>query len=275
MTVEHFFQGKYEFSWRFYSPDEFHPDVLVGRTLDMKFARQLLVTGLIIQPIITTLFEGNQYLMDGANRVLHAKWIVSQEKEDLGVMIDYDHKEVFGSISAKMFYNINPDDQAVWSIILNEERSSNPVQSWLQIYELQKQGKWDEYVEQYRLNKQTMNSMAKLGDLIEPEYWIGLHSAGRISTDNLFSVAKLPGLYQEAAKELAVSLPEKKSFTGGHLKRVKTVRTARALSTQPGIPELSVLPLYVILQGDTLIDGPFRGKRDPGGNKLYQLVPVS
>ena len=278
-NLERHQQGKYSFSFVQYDVFDFPPESLVGRGIERSFLGDLLAVGTILVPVLTTLYEDSHYLVDGIKRVLHCQYICKMTDADvLPYGVGYDHIAAFQPIWAKMYYDISPNDQAAWSIISNMQRDANPLHTWFDMEQLQRAGKWEEASELYRFNKQVIKSVMVLGNLVEPDFWFEKYQNGMISEGNLFGLAKMGIPHQRAAKDWVINNPKKK-FTVNNLKELRSARNAAALLSMPNLPNLigqvaTVEELYVILQGETLIEGPFRGKKDPGNYDLYQLVKV-
>lgn len=278
-TLQRHKQGNFEFSFRGYHVSEFPQKSLVGRSIEKAFLGDLLKVGSVLVPIVTTLYKDEHYLIDGIKRVLHCQYICGLENSDVAkYKLTYNHREAFQVVWAKMFYDIDPNDQAAWSIIMNMARDDNPLHTWHQMSQLQRAGKFDEAVQLYHLNKQALKKVAVLGELINPDFWFQQYSVQLISEANLFSLARMNAVYQRAAEAWATENPKKK-FTANNLKELKSARNAQTLLSMPALPTFNVSAvcdgLYMILDADeNPVEGPFHGKKDPGDNILYRLIKV-
>lgn len=218
--------GQYEFYYAtfdtvcFGDPPEFPGRTLVSR--EMKdFIPQIINTGGAIVDIVVCEWEGQTYLKDGHKRVL-AYYALLKGTVDKYVYTPSDYKQ----IQAKVFINVHPDDQSAWAIILNQARTENPIQEWLDMRKLAKAGKWDKYADEYRLNKSHWNKMQVLENLPDPEFGAECFSRGLITMDNLFSFAKLDKKRQEA---ITGKLQRNEVVTSTDLKAARQAKTYEAV----------------------------------------------
>lgn len=285
---EVFETGRFKYSYKHYDViAQAGLMVLEGRVYEKEFAQQLVAAGAVIQPVITTLYEGKEYLIDGRRRWLHSY--------ELAKMSEADFRELAGNtdvkpsdfqfISAKMFYDIDPLDQATWSIILNEERKDNLIHAYLQMKELEKAGKWDEIAKLHKLNKSRFVHFAQLEKLKDQNFWMEAYVKGKVTEANLLGVAKLGGR-QDFVKEV---LTTKGKLTGKDIAEAKTVSVAAAINNAPAMNLPTqfvqrVSPTLFLVYDPQLekysgIGSDFNvmlaHKRELGeGYKLYRLVEV-
>ena len=268
-------QGKFKFSWKSYDVmRDFTADQLVGRTLDKNFLSQLLVVGAVIQPVIMTLWEGKEHLVDGRKRVLHSRKLVDEGHSD------------FRYITGKMFYDVNPVDQSTWALILNEQRSENVILTWITVRELQRQGKWAEIIELHKLNKAHFKRFDVLEKLNNPDLWLEAFTKGRITANHMLAIAKLGGrqpfvenLYQKQNKLSMSDIAE-----------AKQISVSAAVATMPFSPGMPPTPqngavrktIFVVIRSESLelciINTDFAKalavQRENSGAKIYRLVEV-
>lgn len=234
MAKQIFEAGKYRFSYKQFDVVKDMPDeTFGGRVYEKEFAQQLVAAGAVLYPVIVTTWEGKEYLVDGRRRWLHARRIVemdASEFADLSANSDVKQAD-FRFITAKVFLDISPDDQATWSIILNEERKDNLIFSWLKVKELQKSGKWDDIVKLHKLNRSRFEKFATLDKLKEPAKWVAAYSEGRVTESTIIGVAKLGGR-QGFVEEI---LDKKGKVTGHDVMVAKTISVAAAINNAPAM----------------------------------------
>lgn len=230
---EIFETGKFKYSYKHYNVlKDLADSSMEGRVFEKEFAQQLLAAGGVLQPIITTSFEGREIIIDGRRRLLHSRRIAEMSKAEITELVGPDSgvkPSDFQFITAKMFYDISPQDQSVWSIILNEERKDNLIHAYLQMKQLEKDGKWDEIQKMYKINKSRFARFAQLEKLKEQDFWLEAYAKGKVTEVNLMSVAKLGGR-QGFVKEI---LETKGKLTGRDIIEAKTVSVAAAINNAP------------------------------------------
>lgn len=214
---EIFEQGPYRFSNKFADVTTFTDEELQGRVVEPTFKAQLLAMKAVLYPVITTLFEGKESLVDGRRRVLNARTLVEE-----------GHSE-FRLVQVKMFYDIDPNDKAVWAIILNEQRSENDILTWAMVRDLEKAGKWSEIMELHRLNKGRFKKFETLRNLEHPDIWLAAFAKGGVTQNTILAVAKSPR---------QPFLEEQLTAKGGKLSQAdvaasKQVPVAAAVATMP------------------------------------------
>jgi hypothetical protein len=265
--------------------ESFAEEDLIGRKLEKAFAAQLVAAGGVLIDIIATRLDGQFYLIDGRKRLLHARWLNSLSQEDFDNYFPAATVEPsdFATISCKLFYDISPQDQATWSIILNDEslRQENLVGGFLAVKQLQAQGKWDEIVDLFNLNKARYNRIMILSELKEPDVWFGAFQEGKVTENVLVSVAKLGGR-QDIALDM---LRTKGKLTGQDVIAAKKARVASLLASMPSFQSAPARvvaatgPLYAVLSDDLLSAqvGAFQTMFEESratGKKLYALKEV-
>src|SRR5512140_2833204 len=128
--------GKIQFYWHEFKVEDFPDEIFFGRRVESEFAQQLLAAGCVIEPIIATHFEGKFYLIDGRRRVLTSRYISSLTKGELIDKfpevpgIDQTDPADFSKIYGKVLLEVNPNDQALLGLVLNEQRSDNLIFAW-------------------------------------------------------------------------------------------------------------------------------------------------
>ncbi len=256
------------------------------------FAKDLLTAGLVIYDIILTESAGVTYLKDGEKRVKACWWLCSLSKDEFAELANqFDCKQAdFQNIPAKIFKNIDPHNSIAWTIILNEQRSDNPIAAYLEMKRLKESGNWDAIAELYKLNKQRFNKLATLDDLENPEEAFAAFAEGRMAEGTLFDLAKL-GARQKMAMEV---LEKTEKLTGNNITEVKKVRAEAILAKMPkmdmDLPDVQEVEppreLYAILiekEGaipPEELKGPIEGFVQAQGEalamegKLYRLLPI-
>jgi hypothetical protein len=195
------------------------------------FAVDLLVAGLVIYDIILTEVGEITYLKDGEKRVKACAWLCGLSKDEFAEIGEaYDVKQAdFRKIPAKIFKDIDPDNQIAWTIILNEQRSDNPIAAYMEMKRLKDSGDWDAVSKLYKLNKSRFNKLATLDDLENPEEAFQAFAEGRMAETTLFDLAKLG-----ARQKMAMKVLEKtKKLTGNNIKDVRKVQAEAILATMP------------------------------------------
>jgi hypothetical protein len=287
MAKQIFEAGKFRFSYKqFDVVKDFPLETFGGRVYEKEFAQQLVAAGAILYPVIVTTWQDSEYLVDGRRRWLHARHIVemdASEFTDLGANGDVKQAD-FRFITAKVFLDINPDDQATWSIILNEERKDNLIYSWLQIKQLQQTGKWEEIVKLHKLNRARFEKFATLDKLKEQDKWVKAYADGKVTEATLLGVAKLGGR-QGFVEEI---LDKKGKVTGHDVMIAKTVSVAAAVNNAPAMnvptqfQQMVSKNLFAVLDIVTnhvnhvgSFDECLARARELGGTyKLYKLVEM-
>lgn len=286
-------QGIYEY----YEKDfdvltDFAGETFNGRKFDKEFAQQLVAVGAVLYPIICTEYQGQFYLIDGRNRVLHCQKICQMSQEEMmalvkkeGVMVlDKGVKpEHFRMIRARVFVNIHPEDQAVWSIILNEQRSDNIIFGWQKVKELTSLGRWDEIARLYKLNPNRFKVYAHLNNLQEGEKWVAAFANGKVTEDTIIQVAKLGKSQPEALKVLDA----KGKVTSSDIRVLKSTAVNKQLASAGNMPfnNPAFKPpeqLFVVYDrvNNVFADNPLPFKqaqallKERTGFKLYKLVEV-
>lgn len=214
---EIFEQGPYRFSNKFADVTTFTDEELQGRVPESTFKAQLLAMKAVLYPVITTFYEGKESLVDGRRRVLNARELVKE-----------GHPE-FRLVQVKMFYDIDPNDKAVWAIILNEQRSDNDLLTWAMVRDLQKAGKYQEIFELHKLNKGRFKKFETLNKLQNPDVWLAAFARGGVTQNTVLAVAKSPR---------QPFLEEQLAAKGGKLSEAdvaasKQVPVAAAVATMP------------------------------------------
>lgn len=291
-------QGRYRYYHKSYDVlDLINSDVVFagnGRSAKEinSFAKDLLIAGLVIYDIILTESGGITYLKDGEKRVKACAWLCGLSKDEFAELGNqFDCKQAdFRNIPAKIFKDVDPDDVLAWTIILNEQRSDNPIAAYLEMKKLRASGDWDSIADLYKLNKQRFNKLITLDDLENPEEAFAAFAEGRMAETTLFDLAKLG-----ARQKMAMKVLEKtKKLTGNNIKDVKKVRSEAILATMPkmdmDLPDVQEVEppkeLFAVLLSQVgaipqdELKGPFDGfiKGQEAAlameGKLYRLLPI-
>lgn len=284
--------GDYRFVIRQFPVTDFNEEELVGRApreVDQT-AREILSLGLVIYDIIVTKFNGEYHLMDGAKRILACQRITEMENEEIVSLLGSDHEidpKDFTTISAKVFLDLDPADTKAWSIILNEQRSDNPIMTWLRMRDLKKQRRWEKLSELYSFNKQRFKKLERLDNLIRPKTTLKAYYGGGIALGTLFQLASLGKKHQQYCHK---TLKETGKITGNDIKAAKTARATAILASAPKInmdmPTVQEaatletgLTLFAIREKGVL-SGPYESYHKASqihlenGGELYRLIPV-
>ncbi len=256
------------------------------------FAKDLLIAGLVIYDIILTEIGEVTYLKDGEKRVKACAWLCSLSKDEfaeLGVISDAKQAD-FRNIPTKVFKDVDPHNTIAWTIILNEQRSDNPIAAFREMMKLEESGNWDKISDLYKLNKQRYAKLRTLKDLENPEEAFAAFAEGRMAETTLFDLAKL-GARQKMAMEV---LEKTERLTGNNITEVKKVRAEAILAKMPkmdmGLPDVQKVEppreLYAVLiekEGaipPEELKGPIEGFVQARGEalamegKLYRLLPI-
>lgn len=284
--------GSWSFVYKTYDVKDFDDAQLVGRSPRevREMTKEIAAAGLIIQPIITTVYNGKTHLQDGAKRILASRALAALttgEATEEGYDITPSD---FKRISAKEFQDVSPNDIKAWALILNEQRSDNAIAAWLRMKKLQEDGEWEAVAEMHFLNKSRFARLSKLNDLAHPDEFVQAFQDGKLAESTLFGVARMGKPRQ---KYLLTVLQEKDKLTGPDLKEAKTAKAATVLSAMPEVnmlmpkkgenyeppPVEKAKELFAIISNGNLV-GPFDGfhpahqeKLDNGGD-LYRLIKI-
>lgn len=284
--------GDWSFVYKTYDVKDFADDQLIGRNPRevSAMSREIAAAGLIIQPIITTLYKSKVYLQDGAKRILGSRILAdltTGEATELGYTITPSD---FKRISAKEFQDVSPDDAKAWALILNEQRSDNVIAAWLRMKKLQEAGDWDGVAEMHFLNKSRFARLETLNNLDKPDEFIEAFEDGNLALSTLFGVAKM-GKPRQAY--LLTVLEDKGKLTGSDLKEAKQAKATAVLSAMPEIsmllpkegegyepvPVEKAEELFAVINNGNIV-GPFTGfhpahqERLENGGELYRLIKV-
>ena len=219
--------------------------------------------------------------MDGAKRILACRLLVE------------DGNTEYKNIPAKIFLNLDPKDTAAWSIILNEQRSDNPIMAWMRMKELRKQKKWDEIAEEFSFNKARFNRLTRLDNLIKPKTIINAFHDGKIALGTLFQLSSLGRKHQEYCHK---TLRENGKLTGNDIRAAKTARATAILADAPKISmdlpspqeivkistDLEPTQFVILMRedGKNYCVGPIEGYHEASqkhledGGDLYRLIRV-
>jgi hypothetical protein len=291
-------QGRYHYYHKSFDVLELvNSDVVfTGNGRSMKeitaFAVDLLRAGLVIYDIILTEVGEVTYLKDGEKRVKACAWLSGLSKDEfaeIGETYNVGQAD-FRNIPAKIFKDIDPDDVIAWTIILNEQRSDNPIAAYHEMKRLRDSGDWDKVADLYKLNRSRFSKLATLDNLEDPEAAFAAFSEGRMAETTLFDLAKLG-----ARQKMAMKVLEKtKKLTGTNITEVKKVRAEAILAKMPkmnmDMPDVEVMEppkeLFAVLiekNGDIpplKLMGPIEGFVQAQGEalamegKLYKLLAI-
>jgi len=217
-------QGDFKYIEKFADVTTFLDEDLAGRIPEPKFKEQLKIAKIIIYPVITTLYQGKESVVDGRRRIVNARELVLKDKD-----------ERFRLVRVKMFLDIDPDDKATWAIILNEQRSVNDILTWMMVRQLQKEGKWGEIFNLHRLDKARFKKFDILEKLDHPDMWLQAFAEGRITQNTIFAIAKLGGR-QSYIEELYKAKEKGKRLTMEDIAEAKQVPVAAAVASMPKLP---------------------------------------
>lgn len=161
----------------------------------------------IVYPIIVLRWEDELHVIDGRRRIKAAR------------ACNMD------TIVANIFTDIREDDQAAWAIILNEQRSVNPVTEYQYYKALMAKANWEEVISQYQINKAHMDRIMSLDNLASIDF-ISSYEDGKIAESTLFEIAKLG---EPRQKYLLGILDTKGKLTAKDVKQARTARTNAVL----------------------------------------------
>jgi hypothetical protein len=220
------------------------PDTFVGRTIKDKdvqaFIPTVIEAGCIFSDILVAEWDGKFFLMAGKKRILVAHHLAE------GLITGYTYNPAsFKSLTAKVFINVDPNDQAAWAILDNQARTENPLDEWLFMRKLAHSGKWEDYSNRYKLNKQHWQAMAVLEDLPDPEKIVQYTHDNLITMTHVFRLAKLPKVKQEViigkldAGKRVVDKDFKEVIQAKNLEAVERLH----LNYQPTMAQVEAIPV--------------------------------
>lgn len=141
----------------------------------------------VLHPILVAIDDDDKTHLIAGNRRI-ASHIAAYDKAVAdGTLED---RPWLKEIPARVFRDVDPTDQATWSLIENQERGDNIVLTFLTLQKLEADGKWDEVKEILKVNKNVWDKFRKLGEA-EPEL-IEAFSNGKIAETSLMQAASLP-----------------------------------------------------------------------------------
>lgn len=183
----------------------------------------------ILQPVIFTEYNGEITFQDGNKRVLALRLLL----EGLGDQANDSEWDPFKMVPAIIYHDVEPNDSLAIAVILNEQRDSNPIQLFQRLRDLKEGGQYDQFWKIIGVETRQAERALTLGNLDDPDYWLGLYLDGKITENNLFSVAKLNEARQDALRKNYTAKVEEKGdnarITTNDLREVKTVVSSAAL----------------------------------------------
>ena len=181
------------------------------------------------QAISVAKWEGKYYLVGGNRRCL--SWLAAREKAQADGT--YDARPWLHKIRALIYHDMPPDVQKARAILENEERSDNPLHTFLIIHTAQQNGDWDAIIQTYEMDAQAYKKATQLENL-HPDL-LELALEGRMAKGPMFSAAKLPLKRQEYLLEIYAAKKPGSNITQTDIKTAKLARVKTAmqqLSTQ-------------------------------------------
>lgn len=264
------------------SLDSLPADAYIHGVPDKEFVNSILAVG-VIYPIIMTVYQGQEYLIDGGRRIKGSRMAkqIGLDKEQ-----DVSHLD---PITVKMFQEVSPHDRDAWSLILNWQRSDNPINAWKRIHSLQHEGNWKAIQKEIDANPAYVKRIMTLDKLADPMLWVGAFESGKVSETTLFGIAKLP---VERQKYIEDVLAAKKKVSAKDLNASRTVAATQAMSAiafnMPVVGQAGQLPtngsrqFFVVVRDDDLSHSDIitdfhqaiQIRNEMGGN-LYKLIKVN
>lgn len=242
---------------------------IIGPEPTREFVQTVAEIG-IIYPIVLTRYEGNLYLIDGGRRIKAARLCMHE------------------MINANIFEEVNPTDRAAWALILNEQRSDNPVAEFLYYNKLHEQGNYEEISKGYGMNKAHFEKVMSLNKLVHPQEFIEAYQRGKISESTLFGLAKLGGARQDyllgvlssTGKVSASDLTEAKQARQRAVLEASAQRLNMQMPQENTTPEPG--PMFLVMDPSDLVTHSvftdfhqaYQAKLENPGFKLYRLVEV-
>lgn len=242
---------------------------ILGPEPDREFLMTVQNYG-IIYPIILTVYEGQTYLIDGGRRIKAARYFE------------------YNTITAQIYSEVSPFDQAAWSVLLNQQRSVNPIMEYHYLSQLREED-WPKFIEATRINKAHIKKIMSLDNLdpdVRSTFFEG-YSDGKIAEGTLFDVAKQS---QPRQVYLKTVMDAKGNLTGTDVREAKQAGTQAILAANEHLFDEVEQPtdvttteyMFVAIQkmGDHAISGPFYDFHSAhewalaNGAKLYRLVEV-
>lgn len=225
-------------------------DQLIAPKPDIDRVKSIIQHG-VIMPIICTLYRNKVHVIDGRRRIMAVREAFHRVEEDPEFLEEFSHDNLdhIKFITVKMYKKIAPNNQAVWSIILNEQRSDNPLSFYKYIKQLQDSNHWEALAKLLRTNKSTVDKHLKLDKLIDQEKIFTAYEEGKIATSSMFDMAVLNPQQQRFLIDV---LEKEGKITGTDIKQSKSARTAKELSNLPfdDLPTITnkkVKEVYLVL----------------------------
>ena len=221
-----------------------------------KFLQSILRHG-VIMPLIATTYRSKLYLIDGRRRLKAARIARDRTIEDptwaenLGIRNgDTSH---LNEVAVRLYKGISPDNRNVWSHVLNEDRSDNPLGAYYYLSELRESKNWEEITAFVNGKSATAAKILSLDNLVDQQTIFEAYENGKVAASTMFAMAKLEAQRQNHLLDI---LKEKEKLTGQDIKEVKTARTAQALASIPYPKEpVNTADYIVFAKGDVF--GPF------------------
>jgi len=269
MGRQKFQVGEYTYTMEKFKVDELLPnDKILGPDPTADFLQTVVSYG-IIRPITYTSYKGELHLIDGGRRIKACRMLAIPE------------------IVAQVFEEVPPFDQAAWSVILNQQRSLNPIAEYRYLSKLKK----DDIDEFYRVTRTTRAHVEKVMrldnlDKSVKQDFIDATENGKIAEGTLWKIANESKPRQ---KYLKTVLKEKDKITAKDVKAARQARSEAVLEAaadtvfKDNVPK-SFTPEYIfaIFSDNEGLAGPWYDFHDAhqealsrGGDwKAYRLVEV-
>lgn len=262
----------YKYKSRKMALDKLPPnDIIVGPEPDTEFIETINDYG-VIYPVIMSDWHDTLHLIDGGRRIKACRIL-----EEEGAKI--------GNLSVRIYEDINPFDQATWSVILNSQRSINPIAEYLYLSNLRDTEDWDKFIAATRMNPAHAKKIMSLDSLYENSPFLEAYSDGKIAMGTLFEIAKLG---EPRQKYLETILVEKDKVTARDVRESKKASTEAVLATldfeDMPEPEETYPPYYIIFNpkectsADTIFKDYYEAHEKAvkmnNGSKVYQLVEM-
>ena len=240
----------------------------------------------VLNPVLVATWKGKKHLVGGHRRILSLKEARHQAEED-GTLAD---RPWLDKLPALIFDEVPPEVQTAWALQDNEERSDNPLHTYLIIKAAQEAGDWGRVSTLYQVNKARLKVIMEY-EKLTPELLAAVME-GRISKTNALRVARL-GARQNYALELARARdPERVRITGSDIKAASQARATAVLQVishdlvpaaqanlavdRPSFLIADEQLIEELMERGALVDvfaKAFEASQQPG-YKLYRLVEV-
>jgi len=197
------------------------PDKLEGPEPTSELIKSIQDFSMIYPIIISIDQDGKQVVVDGRRRIKACRIL----KLDTIKVIYYEGLEY--------------DDEAAWALILNNQRSDNPVTEYKYYSQLAQTQDWDEIRKQYGFNKNHVQKILSLGKIKELDTFKEAYEKGLVAATTLFEVAKLGEERQDYIEKV---LETKGKLALSDVKEAKRIKQKEAISVMPQLTPVAEMP---------------------------------